>query len=282
MIGQINALLSVAGQSLRYRRGGVALTVLSVAMSVFLLLTVEHVRQEARTGFASTVSGVDLIVGARTGEVNLLLLSIFRIGNATANISADSVEAIADHENIEWVVPISLGDSHRGFRVVGTTADFFNRYKYGRSNSLGFSSGHAFNATEDIVLGHAVAAELGYDLADSIVLSHGVADTSFTHHDEAPFAVSGILAPTGTPVDNALFASLAAIDLIHDDGAQGEHDDKDPGEHKHDEHGHENEHDHHESDKHGHENQHGHQWLITYKSTLSSEAQSLNHLQPIV
>ena len=78
MIGQINALLSVAGESVRYRGVCVALTVLSVAMSVFLLLTVEHVRQEARTGFASTVSGVDLIVGARTGEVNLLLLSIFR------------------------------------------------------------------------------------------------------------------------------------------------------------------------------------------------------------
>ena len=86
-MGQVSTLLQVAYQSLRYRMSGVLLTILSVALSVFVLLGVEHVRQETRSGFASTVSGVDLIVGARTGDINLLLLSVFRIGNATANVT---------------------------------------------------------------------------------------------------------------------------------------------------------------------------------------------------
>ena len=98
----LSALTNVAFQRLRYRFGGVLLTVLAVALSVFVLLGVEHVRQEAKSGFASTVSGVDLIVGARTGEINLLLLSIFRIGNATTNVEWETVEEIENLEKVSW------------------------------------------------------------------------------------------------------------------------------------------------------------------------------------
>ena len=137
-MGTLRALFGVAYQSLLYRLSGVALAIAAVAISVFVLLSVEHVRNEARSSFASTVSNVDLIVGARTGEINLLLLSIFRIGNPTANISWESVEEISEQPNVEWVVPISLGDSHKNFRVVGTSAEFFDRYKYGQSKPLVF------------------------------------------------------------------------------------------------------------------------------------------------
>ncbi len=212
------AILSVASHSLRYRLGGVVLTCVSVALSVFVLLGVEHVREEARSSFASTVSGVDLIVGARTTEVNLLLLSIFRIGNATANVTWESVEEITEQEQVDWIVPMSLGDSHRGFRVVGTTAEFFDRYRYGRDRELAFAEGEAFDEIVDVVIGARVAQSLGYGLRDSLILSHGVAETSFQHHDDAPFRVVGRLSTSGTPVDNALFVSLEAIDEIHDDG----------------------------------------------------------------
>ena len=211
------ALCSVAYQSLLYRFGGVALATSAVAISIFVLLSVEHVRHEARSSFASTVSNVDLIVGARTGEINLLLLSIFRIGNPTANVSWESVEALSEQQQVEWVVPISLGDSHRNFRVVGTTAEFFDRYKYGQSKPLAFDTGRPFDATLDVVVGSRVASELDYSLGDELTLSHGMADTSFTHHDQVTFSVSGVLATTGTPVDNALFVSLEAIEAIHAD-----------------------------------------------------------------
>ncbi|MEC8695326.1 MAG: ABC transporter permease [Pseudomonadota bacterium] len=277
-MGTLGALFGVAYQSLRYRIGGVMLAIAAVAISVFVLLSVEHVRHEARSSFASTVSNVDLIVGARTGEINLLLLSIFRIGTPTANVAWESVEAIAEQPNVEWVVPISLGDSHKNFRVVGTTAEFFDRYMYGQSQPLTFQVGQRFDDTLDVVVGSRVAAELGYALGDELILSHGMADTSFTHHDQVSFSITGLLAPTGTPVDNALFVSLEAIEAIHadegetessTDGSPGyvkaheedeEHEEhEEHGQHDetnhHDEHAHHGEHNEHE-DEHAHHDEH--------------------------
>ena len=253
----LSALTNVALQSLRYRFGGVLLTVLAVALSVFVLLGVEHVRQEAKSGFASTVSGVDLIVGARTGEINLLLLSIFRIGNATTNVEWETVEEIENLEKVSWSVPITLGDSHKNFRVVGTTQDFFERYQYGRKQPLVFEKGSEFEALQDVVLGSRAATELDYRLGDSLVLSHGMADTSFTHHDELPFNVVGILERSGTPIDNALFVSLEAIDAIHDDENGGSHEEHDEGHKGHEDHDeHESHDDHDEHDAHEHEEGH--------------------------
>ena len=244
----VTVLFSVAAKSLRYRLSGVILTTIAVALSVFVLLGVEHVRQESRSSFASTVSGVDLIVGARTGDINLLLLSVFRIGSASANVSWESVEAINEHPQVDWVVPLSLGDSHRGYRVVGTTEGFFDRYHYGRKQPITFDTGSQFSETADVVLGAAVAKSLGYGIGDSLILSHGVADTSFVHHDQVPFTVVGLLSPTGTPVDNALFVSLEAIDAMHADEETAQ-------EHGHDEHESHDEHDAH--DEHDEHDEHG-------------------------
>ena len=253
----LSALTNVALQSLRYRWGGVLLTVAAVALSVFVLLGVEHVRQEAKSGFASTVSGVDLIVGARTGEINLLLLSIFRIGNATTNVEWGTVEEIEDLEKVAWSVPITLGDSHKNFRVVGTTQDFFERYQYGRKQPLVFDKGSQFEALQDVVLGSRAATELAYQLGDSLVLSHGMADTSFTHHDELPFNVVGILERSGTPIDNALFVSLEAIDAIHDDEKGGPHEEHEESHKGHEDHdAHESHDDHDEHEAHEHEESH--------------------------
>ena len=253
-MGSFGTVLLVASRSLRYRLSGVLLTIASVALSVFVLLGVEHVRQEARTGFASTVSGVDLIVGARTGEINLLLLSIFRIGTATANVSWKSVEQLEQQKNVVWTVPISLGDSHRSFRVIGTTEAFFTRYKYGAKQSITFQQGQSFEAVAEVVLGARVATELGYQLGDSLVLSHGMADTSFSHHDQLPFSVSGILAATGTPIDNALFVGLEAIEAMHSDGESEDH----RGHNDHDEHDEHDEHD-------GHDEHQEHEYHDAYE-----------------
>ena len=256
-MGSFGTVLLVASRSLRYRLSGVLLTIASVALSVFVLLGVEHVRQEARTGFASTVSGVDLIVGARTGEINLLLLSIFRIGTATANVSWESVEQLEQQKNVVWTVPISLGDSHRSFRVIGTTEAFFTRYKYGAKQSITFQQGQSFEAVAEVVLGARVATELGYQLGDSLVLSHGMADISFSDHDQLPFSVSGILAATGTPIDNALFVGLEAIEAMHSDGESEDH----RGHNDHDDHDDHDEHDEHdEHDDHdGHDEHEEHE-----------------------
>lgn len=208
-------LANLAWHSLWARRSSALLTVMTIALSVALLLGVEQLRLQTKQSFASTVSGTDLIVGARSGQTQLLLYSIFHIGNATNNISWSSYQDIAAQRNVKWTIPISLGDSHRGYRVVGTNSDFFEYYRYGRREPLSFAQGNGFETTFEAVLGAEVARSLGYELGQEIVVAHGVAEISFNVHDQHPFEVVGILAPTGTPVDRSVMVGLDAIEAIH-------------------------------------------------------------------
>jgi putative ABC transport system permease protein len=208
-------VLRLALQSLRNRWLTALLTVLAIAVSVALLLGVERVRHGARASFADTISGTDLIVGARSGSLNLLLYSVFRIGNATNNVTWSSYQDIARHPSVAWIVPLSLGDSHRGFRVLGTTPAYFEHYRYRRGQGLVFVDGRAFFDLYDTVVGAEVARALGYKVGDAIVIGHGLGSVSFVAHDDKPFRISGVLAKTGTPVDRTVHVSLEAIEAIH-------------------------------------------------------------------
>ncbi|MNF44581.1 FtsX-like permease family protein [compost metagenome] len=214
-------LLRLALASLANRRFTALLTVFAIALSVCLLLAVERVRSEARASFASTISGTDLIVGARSGSVNLLLYSVFRIGNATNNIRWDSFESIAQDRRVKWAIPISLGDSHRGYRVMGTSPAYFEHYRYGRGQPLRLAEGKPFADMFEVVLGAEVAKALNYKLGDKLVLAHGVSTVSLVQHDDKPFSVVGVLARTGTPVDRTLHISLAGMEALHVDWQSG-------------------------------------------------------------
>ena len=191
------------------------MTLMAISVAIFVLLGIEQIRQQARDSFASTVSGVDLIVGAKTGSLNLLLYSVFRIGSPTDNISWQAYRNIAESDDVQWAIPISLGDSHEGYRVVGTTQAFFEHFSFGKKRRLAFSEGEAFEGTFDAVLGSEVASALGYSVGTEIILAHGLASTSFTKHDNQPFVVVGVLAPTGTPVDQTIHVRLEGIDAMH-------------------------------------------------------------------
>lgn len=218
--------LRLALLSLMNRWGTATLTVLAIACSVGLFLGVEKVRTGARASFADTISGTDLIVGARSGNINLLLYSVFRIGNATNNMSWESYEDVAARDDIAWIVPLSLGDSHRGFRVLGTASTFFRHYRFRGGRGLAFAEGRAFEDLFDAVVGADVADRLDYEVGDRIVVAHGLGAVSFSEHDDKPFRVSGILAKTGTPVDRTVHVSLEAIEAIHVDWRGGA---RDPG-----------------------------------------------------
>ncbi len=214
-------VLRLAWQSLLNRRFTALLTVLALAVRVMLLLGVEKVRTSARQSFADTISGTDLIVGARAGDVQLLLYAVFRIGNATNNVTWKSYQDIAARPEVAWAVPISLGDSHRGFRVMGTSADYFTHYRYRVGQGLVFAAGAPFADVFDAVLGADVASALGYRLGDPIVIAHGIGNVSFVQHGDKPFKVVGILAKTGTPVDRTIHIGLDGMEAIHVDWQNG-------------------------------------------------------------
>jgi len=214
-------LLRLAFKSARFRRTSLLLTVVSIAISVTLLLGVNKVNKQAKSSLLNTVSETDLIVGARSGPTNLLLYSVFRIGNATNNVSWETYEDLADMDEVAWTVPISLGDSHKGFRVMGTTTDYFEYYRYGNKEQINFDEGDRFTEVYDTVIGADVAKKLGYKVGDKIILSHGLVSANFAEHDDKPFTVVGILNKTGTPIDQTVHVSLAGIEAIHIDWKDG-------------------------------------------------------------
>jgi putative ABC transport system permease protein len=214
-------LFILAWRSAWNRRFTLTLTLLSIALSTFMLLGVERLREDARNSFTSAISGIDLVVGARTGPVQLLLYSVFHVGGATNNISWSSVEALQQIRSVDWVVPLSLGDSHRGFPVLGTVRPYFERFRYGVRQPLKVVQGQAFEELFDAVLGAEVAERLGYRLGDRIALSHGSGEFEMNEHADKPFVVRGILARTGTPVDRTVHISLEAMEALHVDWIAG-------------------------------------------------------------
>lgn len=214
-------LIALSGRSAWNRRLTLSILVVAIAISVALLIAVERIREQAREGFAQSVSGTDLVVGARTSPLQLMLYAVFRLGDATHNIRWTSYQAIAEHPAVAWAVPLSLGDSHRGFAVLGTLPGYFEHFRYGDKQALAFTVGHRFEGVFDVVLGAEVAQRLDYKLGDRIVLAHGTGEVSLSEHADKPFTVTGILAPTGTPVDRTLHVSLAAIEAIHLDWQGG-------------------------------------------------------------
>lgn len=250
------SLLSLALASLRNRAGTVALTGLTIALSVMLFLGVEKIRHSTKASFEATISETDLIIGARSAPVNLLLASIFRIGDPPANMSWETAEAIAARQDVAWTVPLSLGDNHRGDRVLGTIPEYFQRYKFASKQPLRFAQGAVFEGLHDVVLGSETAKVFDYQLGDTLELTHGLGVAGISDHDEHAFRVVGILAPTGTPVDRTVHVSLDAITVIHEGWQTGAapraRSDQYEAEETHDEH------DHDKAEEQAHHEEHDH------------------------
>lgn len=207
-------ILRLAYESLRSRKFTTGLTVFSIALSVLLLVGVNRVRHGTQVGFEGTLSQTDLVVGARGGSLPLLLYAVFHIGTANNDISYASYEHFAHHPAVLWTIPLSMGDSHRGFRVVATDNNFYEHYRYRGDHSLQLAQGRRADGIFDAVLGSAVAAQLHYHLGQKIVLSHGL-EGSFLKHTADPYTVVGILAHTATPVDRAIYTTLLGDEAMH-------------------------------------------------------------------
>ena len=212
-------LTNLAIKSLISRKVSVILTIVSLTLSISLYLSIDTLRIGAKKSFFGNVKTGDLILGSRSGEIQLLLYSLFQIGNPTNNISWDSYKEISKNPDIEWMVPISLGDSHKQFRVMGTSKAYFERYEYRNAKKLAFQNGSIFTDLFDVVIGSDVAKKLNYNLNDNIVIAHGISSKSL--HDEFPFKVKGILKKTGTSVDRLVLVSLEALEVIHKDWKAG-------------------------------------------------------------
>jgi putative ABC transport system permease protein len=211
----MNALWELAIASLWNRRITVITAIASVALSVALLIGVLHLREDARTSFAGTVSGIDLIVGPRSGPLNLLLFTVFHSGTSQGLVSLDTYERVAHHPDVEFAIPMVLGDSHKGFPVLGTNANYFKQWHFGGDHALLFQEGGGLVGRNDAVIGSTVAEQLHYRLGDVLTLTHGLNAVEKTEHKNEPVTVVGILKPTGTPVDRTVHVPIEVLVSAH-------------------------------------------------------------------
>ena len=202
-------------KSVQNRKLTSLLCVASIALSVALLLGVERIKNGARDGFTNTISQTDLIVGAKGGPLQLVLYTVFRIGSPTNNIRFSSYTKIKNLPEVDWTIPISLGDAYRGYRVVGTDENFFKHYRYRRNQKIEVLNGKIPIGIFDVVLGYEVAHKFQHKTSDSIILSHGISEKSFMDHSVTPFKVVGILNPTATPIDRSIFITLEGMEAMH-------------------------------------------------------------------
>lgn len=214
-------ILRLALASLKSRKLTTALTVASIALSVTLLVGIETVRAGVRDSFAGTIRGVDLIVGARGGTLQVLLSTVFGIGNASGSVQLRTMERWQQHPAVKWVVPYSLGDSHRGFRVVGTSTEFYERYRFRKDGRLSFSAGRVAQADSEVVVGWDVAERLKYTVGTPVVVTHGLRDIGTSNHEAHPFRVVGVLNRTFTPIDRSVYVTLEGIEAMHGEGEYG-------------------------------------------------------------
>jgi len=207
-------MISLALASMRARLLPILLVILALTSSMALLLAVDRIKVATQNGFNQSLSGVDLVLGPRGSGIELMLYTVFHLGKPTNNITTETLKDITQNPKIDWAVPIALGDSHRGFRVIATSSEYFQRIKFGGNQSLQFQNGVAFRELNQVVIGSAVADALGYTVGTPMFVTHGSGSLGELHDDFA-FNVSGILAPTGTPTDQAIFVSLEGYELIH-------------------------------------------------------------------
>jgi len=232
--------------TLAYMRDRALTTVLNIvllALAVMTLAVLLLVSSQLSERFERDAAGVDLVVGAKGSPLQLILSSLYHVDMPTGNIPLDSVETLRRNRSVAQVVPLALGDSFRGYRIVGTEPAYFGLY------AAELAQGRAFGATGEAVMGATVASRLGATLGQRFIGSHGLSDeVGATGHDAHPFTTVGILAPTGTVIDRLILTSIESVWDVH--GI--EHDDHEDGpasEHEHEhEPGHEPEGEAHDAD----------------------------------
>lgn len=208
-------MLSILLKSMRSRIIPTSLVTISLMASMVLLLSIERIQQGTEEGFNQSISGVDAIIGPRSSSLELVLYTVFHLGQPTNNITTKTINEVKLRSDISWLVPIALGDSHRGFRVVATQPNYFEHIKYGNSQSLAFMNGVAFSELSEAVLGSDVAERLNYKVGSEIQVTHGSVESIGSKHDDFSFTVTGVLNKTGTPIDQAIFLDLKGYELLH-------------------------------------------------------------------
>ena len=206
--------LKMALASAASRKWILAISLISIGISSAVILSVAQIRADVRNSFASAINGVDLIVGSRDSPTELLMYTVFGLGQASRSMPFSTAQTIAELPGVAWVIPIQLGDFYNDSPVIGTQSSFFKRVQVA-NQALTFASGREFTQENDVVIGSDVAKNSRLAIGEKIILSHGTSGPLAEKHTDSPFQVVGILKATGTPIDRKVIVSLEGFERMH-------------------------------------------------------------------
>jgi len=254
------------------------LSLMLLSLSVALVTFVLQLNQQLSGQLSKNIAPFDMVVGAKGSPLQLVLSSVLHVDAPTGNIKLKDIAVLQNHPFVEKSIPVSYGDNYKGYRILGTEPEYVNSY------SAEVVQGRLFQKSFEVVVGSGVHTKLNLQLGDTFVSSHGLVDAGLEGHEEHPYTVVGILAPTGSVVDQLLISNLESIWEAHDHG-DDTHDEaseeKDHEAHEHEErhdHDGERQHDEHQgNDEHEHEGHEDHEeaedlevtsLLVKFKSPL--------------
>ncbi|MEO8344312.1 MAG: FtsX-like permease family protein [Betaproteobacteria bacterium] len=204
----------------RRRSLATLLVVVLLAIGVATVALTLLISRELEAHLTRDAEGIDLVVGAKGSPLQIVLAGVYHVDVPPGNIPLAAVQFLRKNPMIAQVIPLSLGDSFRGFRIVGTEPEFVAQY----GGSL--AHGELWSLPLDAVLGSDVARASQLRVGDRFVGSHGFAEGGGAHAD-ARYTVTGVLAPTGAVIDRLVLTSLASVWAVH----ERHHDDDDDGDH---------------------------------------------------
>ncbi len=205
---RINAL-TLALKSLQHKPLSTALNLMLMAIGIAMMTFVLSASRQLEDNALRDAQGIDLVVGAKGSPLQLILSSVFHVDIPTGNIPLAAQAQLEQNRMIRKVIPLALGDSFRGFRIVGTNPDYIAHY------GGVLAQGKMFAAPLQAVLGSQVAARTGAGLNASLVGSHGLARGG-EEHSGSPYTVVGILKPTGTVLDRLMLTPVESVWRVHE------------------------------------------------------------------
>lgn len=183
----------------------VLLLSLGLASMAFVLL----VSHQIERAFERDLAGIDVVVGAKGSPMQLILSGVFHLDVPTGNVPLAAVKELEKHPQVAKLIPLSLGDSFRGFRIVGSTPAYLDHYQ------VKLAQGAIWSSPMEAVLGAQVARQTGLTVGDSFTGSHGLGGGGAAH-GQTPYVVSGVLAPSGSALDRLVLTSLASVWQVHE------------------------------------------------------------------
>jgi len=201
-----------------------ALNVVLLALGIATIVVLLLFSSQARHNLEANAEGIGAVVGAKGSPLQLILSSVYHMDVPTGNISVQEARQIQAHPLVASSIPLALGDSYRGFRIVGTT------HQYPQHYDAALATGAWWDATYEVTVGHRVARKQGLSVGDSVITAHGLTGGGHMHEDR-PLSVTGIMAETGTMVDRLLLTSIETVWAVH-----GQHEEEGREDHDHEDH----------------------------------------------